>query len=302
MLRQMPDKEDIPDVELRGRDSPKYNDCLSYLKVIVGKFNEIVGKAATTSVCETSPDAAAKLGVMIVPHESVSQLHDEYICYRKSQNYDPSSIAELKTFSKAYGEMETAGHIRLLGCKGSFPTCDICNNCNDLLRNANRKNQPEDLDVVLNYKRAHLHQQELERRHMDLVKDTCRTVDATGQPKALYICPDGMTDRRTQVPKESKDKNRHGKEQNFLTNRIMGVHVVCGRHIDTKMLFHLDKFVDGGANLMVEVLRQVQKEVGILLEKNGHHIPKIMYWQMDNCGENKNKGETYQYAISTNRN
>ena len=284
-----------PDKLLLGRDSPKYNDSISYLKVIVGKFRELVGKAAAVSGCDTSPDQAARTGVMIVPHESVSQLHEEYKCYRKSQNYDPDSIAEYTTFKKAYAQMEAEGHIRLLGCKGSFPTCDICNNCNDLLRNANRKNRPEDLEVILNFKRAHLFQQEIERRHMDVIQDICRTVNSQGQPVACLVEPDAMTARRTCFPKECKDGERHGKEQNFLTNRIMGVIVTCGPNINTKMLFHLDGFVGGGANLMVEVLRQLIVEVGKLLAKDGHHMPKTMYWQMDNCGENKNKGSFFIY-------
>ena len=289
LLRQ-DDLEPEPDVPLLGWDSPKFNDSLSYLKIIVGKFRDIIGKAAPISGCETNPDAAARSGVMIVPHESITQLHEEYKCYRASQNFDPESIAEYPTFKKAYHQMEKEGHIRLLGCKGSFPTCDICNNCNDLLRNANRKNRPEDLGVILNFKRAHLSQQELERKHMDVVKDICRTVDTKGRPVALFMCPDAMTERRTRVPKEQKDGDRKNKEQNFLTNRIMGVDVTCGPNIDMKILLHLDNFVVGGANLMVEVMRQCMAEVGKLLEKDGHAIPKTMYWQMDNCGENKNKG------------
>ena len=273
-----------------GRDSPKFNDSLSFLTMIVGKFRDLVGKAAPTSRCDTSPDAAAKTGIMVVPHESVSQLHEEYVCYRKAQAVHPDTIAEYVTFSKAYKQMESKDHIRLLGCKGSFPTCDICNNCNDLLRNANRKNRPEDLEVILNFKRAHLSQQEIERRHMDYVQEVCRTLDGNGNPKGLFICPDGMTGHRTNVPKEQKDGERKGKEQNFLTNRIMGVVVTCGPKIDTKMLIHLDHFVGGGANLMVEVLRQVIKEVGKLLAQDRQKVPKTMYWQMDNCGENKNKG------------
>jgi diacylglycerol kinase family enzyme len=130
---------------------------------------------------------------------------------------------------------------------------------------------------------------------MDVIQDICRTVNSQGHPVAVYICPDAMTERRTRVPKEYKDGERHGKEQNFLTNRIMGVDVTCGPNIDTKMLFHLDGFVGSGANLMVEVLRQVIVEVGKLLAKDGHSLPTTMYWQMDNCGENKNKGSFYIY-------
>ena len=276
-----------------GREPRKFNDSLAFLKMIVGKFKDLVGKAAaaTGNSCDTTPDVAAKIGVMIVPHESIQQLHDEYVCYRNAQNVDPGSIAQITTFTEAYSRMEDDGHIRLLGCKGSFPTCDICNNCNDLLRNANRKNRPEDLEVILNFKRAHLSQQELERRHMDICREVSRTVDRNGQPVALYICPDGMTERRTQVPKEHADNERQGKPQDLLTNRVIGVIVTCGPRIDKKILIHLDRFAPGGANLMVEVLRQVQRDVAEELAALGQKLPKTMYWQMDNCGENKNKGK-----------
>jgi len=257
--------------------------------MIIGKFKDLVGKAAATSSCDPSPEGAAKVGIMIVPHEHVSQLFEEYLCYRKSQRYDPSSIAEYDTFKKAYVEMEKAGEIRLLGCKGSFPTCDICNNCNDLLRKANKKNRPEQLEVLMSYKRAHLLRQEQSRQAMDNTRERARSL-VDNQPVALFVLPDAMTDRRTQLPKEQADGSRVGKDQNFLTNRIMGVVVTCGPEIDTKFLYHLDKFVPGGANLMVEVLRQVFADVSAILQKQGRRMPKTVYWQMDNCGENKNKG------------
>jgi hypothetical protein len=287
----------IPDKPSLGRDCPKKNDCRSYLGMIIGKFKDLIGKAAPTSGCETTPDGAANVGVMIVPHEHVSQLFEEYVCYRKSQQYDPNSIAEYDTFNQAYIELEKAGEIRLLGCKGSFPTCDICNNCNDLLRNASRKCRPEQLEVILNHKRAHLAQQEIERRHMDNARELSRTLDASGQPVALFVLPDGMTERRTVVPKEQKDGHRKGKGNYVLTNRIMGVIVTCGPNIDTKILYHLDNFVGGGANLMVEVLRQVTIDVGTMLQKQGRRVPKRVYWQMDNCGENKNKGMFFHSNI-----
>jgi hypothetical protein len=284
-----------PDTFKLGHSTPKLDDSRNFLKSIVGKFQDLIGQKAKT-ICDTNPDGKAKTGVMIVPHDSVRQLHEEYVCYRKSQNYDPASIAGYDTFNKAFVTLEKEDHIRLMGCKGSFPTCDICNNCNDLLRNANKRNRTADLEAIMDFKRAHLAQQEVERQHMEFVKNECREL-IEGQPKGLYMCPDGMTERRTDLPREHSDTERHGKETRYFTNRVIGVDVVCGPNVVTKMLFHLDKLAVGGANLMVEIIRQVIVEVGKLLPVK-QRIPKKMYWQMDNCGENKNKGIFFKLFIS----
>lgn len=65
--------------------------------------------------------------------------------------------------------------------------------------------------------------------------------------------------------------------------------MVCGPSIDEVFLFNIDDLVPGGANLMIEVLRQTIAELAQLLVNVGLNLPGSLSLQFDNCGENKNK-------------
>ena len=54
--------------------------------------------------------------------------------------------------------------LKLLGAKGSFPTCDICNKANELLRNSSKKLDGPKRAVVEHFKNLHLRQQARERQ------------------------------------------------------------------------------------------------------------------------------------------
>jgi hypothetical protein len=71
-------------------------------------------------------------------------------------------------------------------------------------------------------------------------------------------------------------------------NRLIGVKVVCGP-IDTHFLYSTDDLVSGGANIMIEVMRQCFKDLSVELEKINLEMPRNIFLQFDNCGENKNK-------------
>lgn len=55
------------------------------------------------------------------------------------------------------------------------------------------------------------------------------------------------------------------------------------------MLFHVDDFTAGGANVMVQVLWQALDELQKKLAEQGFFMPNKLYLQFDNSGENKNK-------------
>lgn len=92
---------------------------------------------------------------------------------------------------------------------------------------------------------------------------------------------DGMTVLSCATPKIGYKRHSHAGAQ--VDSRVIGVEVVCGT-IDTVFLFVADNMVPGGANLIVEVVRQAQIELARLL--NGE-LPKELICQFDNCGENK---------------
>jgi len=73
-----------------------------------------------------------------------------------------------------------------------------------------------------------------------------------------------------------------------VENRIIAGIVVCG-DIDTVFVYSVDQLTSGGANLIIEIIRQALSDLGELLKGSKKLLPKILYLQFDNCGENKNK-------------
>lgn len=99
---------------------------------------------------------------------------------------------------------------------------------------------------------------------------------------------DGYTEYKCLTPRQWQHRNSKG-DTKRMGNRIIGVIVVCG-HIETRFVYSLDDLVYGGANTMIEVVRQAFHDLGALLAQlpnGGCLMPKRGFIQMDNCGENK---------------
>jgi hypothetical protein len=76
---------------------------------------------------------------------------------------------------------------------------------------------------------------------------------------------------------------RNVKDEPPLTQRVIGVkvHGIC------RLVFVCDETVRGGANLIIDILRRT-----LLYLEERNHLPccnPVLYLQIDNCGENKNK-------------
>jgi hypothetical protein len=69
----------------------------------------------------------------ILPFETISQLFAEYNIYCKYRNEPLTETAREETFRKAWRTCHSNGTVRFTRGKGTFPTCDICNNANDML-------------------------------------------------------------------------------------------------------------------------------------------------------------------------
>ena len=94
---------------------------------------------------------------------------------------------------------------------------------------------------------------------------------------SIAIIIDRMDQFKTNVPllsKRTSDKT--------VGNRLIGVKV----HGIANYVYIVEDTVAGGANLMVEILRQAV----LKLEAEGKlpHKNPVLYLQMDNCSENKN--------------
>ena len=66
----------------------------------------------------------------ILPFETIAQLYVEYRYQCEIDNHEPASD---ETFRKVYNKLRDKGLYKFTRGKGTFPTCDICNNANDLL-------------------------------------------------------------------------------------------------------------------------------------------------------------------------
>ena len=94
----------------------------------------------------------------------------------------------------------------------------------------------------------------------------------------LSIIIDGMDQSKTNVPLFSRKTSGR-----VISQRLVGVKV----HGHGNWVYLVDENVRGGANLMVEVLRRTLldfERLGKLPSAN-----PILYLQLDNCSENKNK-------------
>jgi len=141
----------------------------------------------------------------------------------------------------------------------------------------------------LKFKRLHLLQQAEERKAQETMKIRAMDDRDNGNPRLAYILIDGMTVYSGNTPKSGGGDFRRSKSDNtFVTNRVIGCEVICGP-INTTFLYHTDNLVGGGANTMVEVVRQVLYDLSLELHKLNLLMPRELSFQFDNCGENKNK-------------
>ncbi len=67
--------------------------------------------------------------VRAVPYISAAAFYLDYEAFSKEHTLE---YAKRKTFSNAFFSMKN--EVRLSDSKGSFQTCDVCNNCDDLLK------------------------------------------------------------------------------------------------------------------------------------------------------------------------
>ena len=115
-------------------------------------------------------------GRVVLPFETITSLHQEYLDYCLVQGESRRHIAtSLGCFSAAFNSF--GEKLKLLGSKGNFPTCEICNKANELLRNASKKLDPAKRAVVMHFKKLHLRQQ-------------CRERQVTRSIIDIYICAD----------------------------------------------------------------------------------------------------------------
>lgn len=158
-----------------------------------------------------------------IPYETIDELFREYENYCNTCASHIATRCGLSTFRKAFRSVGDT--VKMLGSKGTFQTCDICNCAHDLLRSRDTTFNKEQREIILKFKRLHLQQQAEERNYQEKNKLFARMNLERGQPSHAYILIDGMTKFTGNTPRTGK-KFRQGKDSNIIGNRIIGVEVI----------------------------------------------------------------------------
>jgi hypothetical protein len=127
-------KEEI--ITSRGKSVP-FQDAESWLREAVAESDCIVTK-------EGANDDGTSKNCKVLCHCTISGARDTYWFERELQGAPESRVAKKSCFQKAFRYLENGGSgpgditIKLLGNRGTFPTCSICNETNEVLRDKSR--------------------------------------------------------------------------------------------------------------------------------------------------------------------
>ena len=179
----------------------------------------------------------------IIPYNSVQEFYRQKYCPDMIQIGE--ECCSHTTFVTAFKEI---GNISTLRQKGSFNTCGICNNADDLIKDDKRFTRSM-INVFEQFKTKHILQQRNERQTLEDNIFQAKQYDSFGNTKLMLLYSDGMTVLTGDTPM------RRGNNNPVITNRVIGVLAVCGP-INEMFIYNLDNFVSGGANTMIEIMRQ----------------------------------------------
>jgi len=204
-------------------------------------------KSVASKIAETVPDKSVKEDdVLIVPFLNASDFY--YLKYVPDMIELGDPPVSITWFKEAFSEVT---NVRTLRCRGSFNTCGICNKAEDLAKDR-RFSRPQQR-IFEEYKQQHLLQQFKERQTLEENIQLAKGYDQYGNTQHAFLYSDGMTVMTGNTPRKKNNENP------YITNRVIGVMAVCG-HINEIFIYNLDDFVSGGANTMIEIMRQGKLE------------------------------------------
>jgi len=172
MSTKIDDKTDAELSRTLDKRSSKFRHAIIFIKYMSHIFSDAI---------PTDGDVRA------IPFSNVTELQKQYEQYAQSCSPPTPlvSLAKLDTFRKAFKSLK--GTIRLLGCKGNFQTCDICNCANDLLKAKDVKFSKEQREAILKWKRLHLILQAEERDELDKNRNLAKCEREQGQFKYAFF-------------------------------------------------------------------------------------------------------------------
>jgi hypothetical protein len=214
-------------------------------------------------------------GVSVLPFRNIKPVYEEYKrdfqtdLYLQAHRKTPLSRTQ---FGKWFNKLSNELNIRVTRDTGDFLSCTVCDAYDSRIRNARTEHQR---NALMHFKRNHNAKQQKQRQ-----KYYKHRRKASSDPQRfLSIIIDGMDQKKTNIPK----MGRTVKDESPLTQRIVGVKV----HGHGTFVYVCDDTVAKGGNLICDILRRTLNH----LDSKGKlpHINPVLYLQIDNCGENKNK-------------
>jgi hypothetical protein len=279
----------------QSKSKPKFENAKAWIRqYAINCSNQLLHHGQLNREGERIETDLDMVTIKSVPFESIKDFHKFYL----DDLPEGMPRAERDCFQRAFESFSRTSLrnegfvVRLRRCKQNFSTCDICNNADVLLQDKARKWDVGQREILRSYLKTHQDIQFDERQaEIDAVL-RARTLDSMGQPRECFTLFDGFSVHKGVTPKWGKGvfggKSHTQKEEPKVQNRIIAGIVICG-HIDTIFVYSVDQMMSGGANLMIEVMRRALGDLGELLKGRNQMVPRILYLQFDNCGENKNK-------------
>jgi hypothetical protein len=222
------------------RDSPKFIHACGHIRNVAehcGGFSAYAGFDNTT----------------YIPYPDVSYFYHEYNYLCVKRNLDVSQYAAESTFRDAWLDMAKAHKLKLSGGRGAHSRCAVCANADELLRVSGSSGwSAQELGIVMEFRRMHIYQQMKEREYLEMNTFETYNLDPAGQPMSALILIDAMTCVKGDTPHRGME---NVEDPNHVTSRLFGAEVHCG-HIHETFLYYVDNLASGGANVVVEIMRQ----------------------------------------------
>ena len=138
-LKQLNDQ--IAKHSTERRSMPKMDNAVSFVKYFADFHASL------------SPQEGEE-HIRILPFETVSQLFEEYSAHCNLNCTPDCEKAGKETFRKAWRDCYKRDGVKFTRGKGTFPTCDICNNANDMLALAksNSRWTRRQRDIIVSFK------------------------------------------------------------------------------------------------------------------------------------------------------
>ena len=258
-----------------GDNQKKRNHAKIFIRDIIEYF-------ADTLPAVTSDEG--NTGCRQVPYRTCKDFYAEYEFHCFAYNVQDVK-ASYATFLRGFNEIYDEGLVKLLGGKGGFNTCSICNNVLGIKKGLSAKRNLIVKEALMKLHRLHLLQQATERAHADNVANDAKKLE-NGMPTMAYFDIDGQSTWAGNSPKWLKD--RKTSDDHVIENRNIGARIICGP-IDEYISICTDNLMPSGANTLIEVTKYCMEYCARRLAEHNMVMPQKVSLQFDNSGENKNK-------------